>query len=345
MKELHLFYVESNFHLIIAEGFIENEDIKKADCLFVTHRGVRLPKTYSDCLLYDGTISQFKERVHLYKKNKKYYNELFKNRRVYSYAPFQFLFPTIRYFSEYNLMEEGFSAYSVPKVISNAKAIRYELFKALYINLLFPFASKNVKGFLMGMSYSSPKAKRQTSLLVSNAGAYEKIDLGKKVRKVVVPINRTEDTTSIKGQIIIVLDRLSKKGRPFDDNTYLSVLKDVMTQLGYKANKILVKLHPADSRMGIEAKSRVEKLLNDIGITPIFIDTNLEEVALSNAHNTFIGTNSTLLYYAPVFGKTNKSISFSRVLSNADEQYSHFLEKWGGTERFCELFSKQVKCL
>ena len=87
MEDLHLFYVESNFHLILAESFIESKRIDASDVLFVTHRGVKLPTRYKANLLYDGTISQFKERVQLYRKDKERFRKLFKNRKVCSYSP------------------------------------------------------------------------------------------------------------------------------------------------------------------------------------------------------------------------------------------------------------------
>lgn len=344
MEVLHLFYVESNFHLILAENFINDIGIEVSDVLFVTHRGVQLPSIYRDRLLYDGTLSQFRQRVQLYRENRNYYKGLLKRKKVISYSPFQFLFPAIRFFSEYHLIEEGFSAYGVLSDIDNSRALRYELFKALYINLAFPFVSRNIKGFLMGISFSSKKTTRPTKLLVSNVNAYDNYCWGKWVEKQIVPI-RGVMKGSIIGQNILVMDRLSKKGRPFDDNVYLCVLKDVINTLGLDKQVLLVKLHPADLASENNVKSRLSSWFHDIGIMPNYINDNLEELALSNNNNTFIGTNSTSLYYAPIFGRTNKAISFARLLANEDKQYALFLERWGGTETFCDLFSKEVKCL
>lgn len=345
MEDLHLFYVESNFHLILAESFIESKRIDASDVLFVTHRGVKLPTRYKANLLYDGTISQFKERVQLYRKDKERFRKLFKNRKVCSYSPFQFLFPRVRYFAEYNLLEEGFSAYSLSKEVDRKKALQYELFKAFYIGLSFPFASRNIKGFLMGISYSSSKPASHTKLLVSNGNAYGHYDFGDRVDKQIVPISGTDCDKAIRGQRILVLDRMSKKGRPFDDNIYLSVLKEALSRLGINNQSILVKLHPADSTSDSHVKKRVFDTLSEIGVSSVFMDYNLEELALGNNNNTFIGSNSTILYYAPIFGNTNKSVSFSRLLAVSDKQYARFLEGWGGVENFCGIFSKEVDCL
>lgn len=344
MEDLHLFYVESNFHLILAESIIAANMISPSKVLFVTHRGVKLSSVYKNRLLYDGTNSHFKDRVQMYKNNKKYYSELLANKRIYSYLPFQFLFPAIHYYFSYNLLEEGFSAYSVSRIMNNRKGLKYELFKALYINLLFPFANKNIKGFLMGVSASSHRSLKKTTLYVSNREAYNNYKFGGKVEKQVVSIISNQQS-SIRGQKILVMDRLSKKGRPFDDKTYLLVLKEVFSKLNLNNQNILVKLHPADVSSDINSRERVSKTFGELGIIPMFINDNLEELALSNNNNIFIGTNSTILYYAPIFGKTNKSISFSRILADADKQYSQFLERWGGCVAFCNIFSKQVECL
>lgn len=345
MEDLHLFYVESNFHLLLAENIISNNNIDVNHVLFVTHRGVKLPAIYKGNLLYDGTISQFKERVNMYKNDKKHYKELLNNKRIRSYSPFQYLYPSVHFFFEYNLMEEGFSAYSIPQKIRKTKALRYEFFKALYIMLMFPFANRNIKGFLMGLSYSSGTASRHIKLLVSNNNAYSNYDFGDKIEKILIPISIDRKNSPIRDNSILVMDRLCKKGRPFDDNTYLSVLKDALYKLGYSNQSLLVKLHPADSSTDVNVKERVTCSLGEIGIIPTFIDDNLEEIALSNNNNTFIGTNSTTLYYAPIFGRTNKSISFFRLLAKVDKQYFQFLEGWGGVGKFCEIFSKQVECL
>ena len=345
MEDLHIFYVESYFHLLLAESYIADEGIDASHVFFVTHRGVKLPPCYKERLLYDGTESQFKDRVKMYRKDRKRYQVLFRNKRVCSYSPFQFFFPRVRFFEEYNLIEEGFSAYFIPREISGKKALGYELFKALSISVLFPFASKNIKGFLMGISYSSPKASRPTKLLVSNGEAYGKYDFGKWVKKQIVPVTLLADRTTIRERTILVMDRLSKKGRPFDDSTYLSVLKGVLARLGLGHQNLLVKLHPADLSIEKEVKDRVYTILVEMGITPTFVEDNLEELALSDNSIIFIGTNSTSLFYAPIFGRTNRSISFARILAKADKQYAQFLENWGGTERFCEIFSRQVECL
>jgi hypothetical protein len=306
---------------------------------------VKLPSRYEGRLLYDGTESKFKDRVLLYKKNRRHYHALLDNQKIISYSPFQFLFPSVYYFSKYNLIEEGFSAYSIHKEISNKKGKMYELFKSLYIGLLFPFASKNIKGFLMGISYSSRKSNRSSKLFVSSIDAYGNYNYGEKVEKRLVPICGGDMRKDITGQRILVMDRLNKKGRPFDDKVYLSVLKEALLRIGYTDCDMLVKLHPADILLGQDNENRIIDVLEELNIKSKFINDNLEELALSNAGNSFIGTNSTSLYYAPIFGSTNKSISFSRLLAKVDEQYSQFLEGWGGTEKFCEIFSKQVNCL
>lgn len=330
---------------MIVESYMATKRIDHNDVLFVTHRGIKLPEDYKDRILYDGTVTSFKKRIALYKQDIKKYKDLLANKIIYSYAPFQFVFPSHQFFSEYNMIEEGFSAYTFPIQRSNIKGLFCEWAKFFYINMSFPFANRNIKGFLMGLSYSSKRSRKQCKLLISSSDAYSNYKLGKKVEKVIVPIVKLESYPDILNQTILVLDRFNKRGRPFDDVTYLTVLGSVLAQLELNSKKILVKFHPADYCSGSDAKSRLDTLFRELKIEPSYIDVSLEELARSNQGNIFIGTSSTILYYAPILGKSNKSISFVRQLAGVDKQYSEFLDNWGGTDQFCEVFSKQVECL
>ena len=76
-----------------------------------------------------------------------------------------------------------------------------------------------------------------------------------------------------------------------------------------------------------------------------FFDGRLELLALLNINIHFIAENSTILYYAPVLGSTNKSISFVKLMYKLDERYKGLISQYGGMERFVDFFSKNVECL
>lgn len=330
---------------MIVESYIVSKGISYNDVYFITHRDLKLPGEYKDRLLYDGTVTSFKARISLYHQETKRYKKILSNKIIYSYAPFQFEFPSFHYFNEYNMIEEGFSAYTLPIQRSNAKSKITEWAKFFFVNMTFPFANRNIKGFLMGLSYSSIRARKQCKLIVSSSDAYCNYSFGNKVNKEVVPMVKHESYAGIKNQTILVLDRFNKKGRPFNDEIYLSILRNVLLKLELNRASLLVKLHPADACSAFDAKRRLDTLFKELQLEASYIDWNLEDLASSNQGNTFVGTNSTILYYAPIIGESNKSISFARQLAGVDKLYADFLKGWGGTEKFCEIFSKKVYCL
>lgn len=345
MNKLYLFYVESNFHLLLSLSYISSINLSKEDVLFVTHRGVVLPKEYSDRLLYDGTECRFKERITTYNQNKKRIKKLLCNRNVVAFSPFQFRFPICTFFRDYGFIEEGFSAYMCNVRHAGIRERVGEFVKLSIVNLLFPFAPRNVKGYVMGVSYSKNSSRKRKEIVVSHEAAYSLKKYTPYLRKIVVPIHTVESQqTEIKNSVIIIMDRLNSFGRPFDRNNYLAVLKNVIKELELYCRKTYIKMHPSDFKHP-ESVDVAREFFSKNGIPFMMANYNLESIALSNNNNTFIGANSTILYYAPIFGNTNKSISFSKLLASVDESYSAFLEGWGGTEKFCELFAKQVTIL
>lgn len=341
---IHLFYIESYFHYLLAESVISKKNLSKDQILFITHRGVNVGDEYRDKVLYDGTTLQFGKRLLWHFKNRKAHKEMLSGKNIISYAPFQFFFPRVLYFSEYNIIEEGFSAYLNNYNNSKLKGRLYEMAKNCIINLLFPFSSKNEKGVLLGLSYSSSVPRSQTKLFVFSDKAYGKFNFGSKITKEVVEIFTPNGMCTISNSWILVMDRLNPHGRPFNDETYLDVLTEVLKGLNIGNKKIYVKLHPSDAIIG-DAEKRVSERLNTIGLSYEFMSMSLEHIAIYNQNNRFIGTNSTSLFYAPIFGNTNKSFSFSRLLAEVDDDYHRFLDGWGGIDSFIELFSNNVKCL
>lgn len=345
MSKIYLYYVESNFHLLLSLSYITHIGIPVTQVYFITHRGVKLPQEYSDRHLYDGTEIRFLGRIKMYLNHRHKYKELFKGKEVLCFSPFQFRFPTRRFFSKYSFIEEGFSAYacSLPQISRKAKF--YEVLKIILLNLLFPFDGNNIRGFLMGNAPSSDKVSRPTDIIVSNEQAYASSRVFTSLRRIVIPFCQPyRGVGAIRDSIIIVLDRLNQNGRPFDKITYLEVLRDALGAIGVMNKAMLVKMHPSDS-IWTEQTVLVNKYFEEVDIDINIIDDDLENIALSDAGNTFIGSNSTILYYAPIMGKTNVSISFAALLAKKDAKYNDFLKLWGGVDEFCRIFAEQVTML
>ena len=340
---IHLFYVESYFHLLVADQIINTKQLSIADCRFVTERGTVLPERYANGLLYDGSKTGFKDRIKFYYKEGRKWKDLYAGEEICAYLPFQFFFPSRRYFAKYCFFEEGFSAYSPRNIVSEPSRRRKGFLKGILIDFLLPFSNKNVKGLVAGVSCDSVRPIN-TRLYRLSDDAYKGIDLktSLSVETVGTKFLRPFSQSDIKNSVVVVADRISSKGRPFDDETYLKVLQKVINDIAVGNKAVYIKLHPADHKND-EAKQRVLSALSSHN--PLFITENLENLAVCNNNNLFVGSNSTVLYYAPILGDTNRSVSFAKRLADNDELYRSFLKGWGGTEEFCKLFGKQVKCI
>ena len=90
------------------------------------------------------------------------------------------------------------------------------------------------------------------------------------------------------------------------------------------------KLHPADWQFK-DAKDIAETFFMDEGVGLNWYEGKLEMLAMQDNHITFLGTNSTILFYAPIFGMSNKSVSFSRYLASIDDKYNQFIRAWSLT--------------
>jgi hypothetical protein len=143
---------------------------------------------------------------------------------------------------------------------------------------------------------------------------------------------------------VLVLDRFSAEGRPYALNNYIDSLRETFSKVNLSEKPLYVKLHPADGN-NEEIKRTVGELLSSYVSDYSYYEDSLEDIALNDNNNTFIGSNSTVLFYAPVWGRTNRAVSFVRILAEKDNDYKSFLMRWGGVEAFCRLFSNNVVCL
>lgn len=338
---VHLFYIESYFHLLVVDQIIRVKEISLDDCFFVTERGVQLPECYRDHLLYDGNSEGLFSRIkHYYSRKlnlKDYYGK-----EICAYQPFQFYFPSKCYFAKYVFFEEGFSAYSSRQIPKEGRRNKRSITKEWIVRLMLPFARKNVKGIVGGISCESNNPFETTLYRLSD-NAYKGLEGEKSIKlETVKAVNKPFEPSVIKDSMVVVMDRLTAQGRPFDDKVYLDVLMKAIEDCHDQKRKMYVKLHPADSR-NKDASERIMVRLSTY--SPELITENLENLAVCNQNNVFLGSNSTVLYYAPILGDSNKSVSFARMLAQKDEKYRTFLANWGGTESFCELFGKEVECL
>lgn len=338
---IHLFYIESYFHLLVVDQIIRAKELPFADCYFVTERGTKLPECYLEHQIYDGNTEDLFSRIKHHYSGELNLKELY-GKEICAYLPFQFYFPSKRYFAKYVFFEEGFSAYSPRQIPEKGRRSRRSVTKEWIIKLTMPFARKNVKGIVGGISCDSNRPF-ETILYRLSDEAYRGLGHEKSITlETIKAVNRPFERSEINNAMVVVMDRLTSQGRPFDDKEYLDVLADAIRKCYDSKRKMYVKLHPADSR-NKEASERIMECLSPY--SPVLITENLENLAVCNQGNMFFGSNSTVLYYAPILGDSNKSVSFARMLSQKDEQYCSFLANWGGTEEFCKLFGKEVECL
>lgn len=338
---IHLFYIESYFHLLVVDQIIRAKALSLDECYFVTERGTKLPEIYREHLVYDGTREGLFSRIKHYYGGKLKLN-MFKKKEIFAYLPFQFYFPTKLYFAKYVFFEEGFSAYSSRQLPETDRKNKHSIIKEWIIRLTLPFARKNVKGIVGGISCVSNRPFKTTLYRLSDEAYYCLEDKKELTLETVKAPNRPFVPSVIKNSMIVVMDRLTAQGRPFDDKVYLEVLHQTIEKICDPQMKMYVKLHPADSNNN-EASNRIIKTLSLF--SPELITDNLENLAVCNQNNLFLGSNSTILFYAPILGNSNHSISFARQLAERDPKYLTFLQKWGTGGRFYELFSRRVKCL
>lgn len=340
---INLFYVESFFHLLVVEQIIETKKISLDSCYFITERGTALPKQYLGRLLYDGSNTGIVDRIKLYYKRQLKLKSRLGKEEICAYLPFQYYVPSKRYFAKYFFYEEGFSAYGQRVFVADKERRKKGILKRLLITLTLPFADKTVKGIIAGVTCDSIQLFK-TELYRLSDDAYKELEGHRLIEVKTIGIKYMEPSFSsdIYNSVIVVADRISSQGRPFDEEKYLRLLKKTISKVYKEPKPLYVKLHPADFK-NKDASKRVLESLSEF--SPTIIEDNLENLAICNQNNTFVGTNSTVLYYAPILGDSNTSISFARLLSETDSKYEEFLQGWGGVVKFIELFSNQVKCL
>lgn len=341
MKTIHLFYIQSNFHILVVKGIINHENIDPKDVFYIIQRNVKQPE--EGTLLFDESGKGFGGRIKYFIKHKQLIRQLFRENQVCAYAPFDYYFPLCNLYDNTAFFEEGLSSYACASREGIVKRYINSLFKFLIASLFMPFTSSNERGFLIEACNTRRNPKRRTRLFAFSDTAYYNVQ-SEKVEKVLVkPVICKKDLT-IADSNVLVLDRFSADGRPFALNNYFESLKETFGQVKLAEKHLYVKLHPADGN-NEDIKRTVGELLSSYVSDYSYYEDSLEDIALNDNNNTFIGSNSTMLFYAPVWGRTNRAVSFVRILADKDNGYKSFLMRWGGVEAFCRLFSNNVLCL
>ena len=336
---IHLFYLRSYSHLIVADGIIKQKGLPLDSVYFVLFRGVKLPPCYEKNLLYDesGIVNWRKFFMQNYFK----LNRLFKDKKVCGYLPFQGEFPVIKFFDEYVFFEEGISAYDV--------SFDYTRFnKKLYLKLLVqyalirPFVKKNLIGLYNGRLNGSPFSFECT-LVGLTKESYKNVTIEKCKREIINITAKPLNPSGIKDSVIIVMDSTRASDRMDSADGYLRILSNVLKKIKFESRKVYLKLHPDNFR---DMEVALDMIRNYIGFVDFsVIDESLEDIAQSNQNNIFIGNHSTILFYAPILGSSNKSISFMRIQAEQDKGYLKFLQRWGGVEGYMSLFKDKIEFL
>lgn len=337
-KEIHLFYIGSYLHLIVADGIITMKQLPLEDVFFVTYRGVKLPSCYADNLLYDESKTRSSRFVI---KNFFWLKRLLKGKKVCGYFPFQGQFPVMKYYDRYIFFEEGLSAYESSMEYSRCN--KEVFFKVLLKKiLLYPFLGRKINGILNGRLNGSPFPIECTLVGLSDQ-SYKNVVIDNCGHETIQVSRRPLNKSSIHDSVIIVMDSTHATDRMESVDNYLTILSDVIKGIDINSRKVYLKLHPDNFKDMDAALELIKKYLGFLNFN--VIDESLEDIALCNQNNLFIGTHSTALFYAPIFGDTNRAISFSRIYANRDAVYAKWLLPWGGIEGFLSLFKQHIECL
>ncbi len=344
-REKHLFFITSTFHYLVCKSIILENQLNNKDCYFVCGRGTSIEQGMQTFPLPMGVRGNVVNRFKFYLRYPQLVHSFFGDSYVIAYLPFSYLFPRQSYVNEIVFYEEGFSAYrrTFPKLRNTIK----RTFGEFILKQLMRFVKEDVRGYLLLYDKMTDAPTQRTKLYVCSPTSYT--HYGYVFEKKIVDISKVSlneiDTTIKNGSFFVVLDRISSHGRPYQLDNYLKCLHEIIRFCSsHGKHEIWSRLHPADWDFE-SAQLFIESCFNEEGIKINWYKGGTEMLAKQDKSITFIGTNSTTLYYAPLLGATNKSYSFSKYLASIDPAYKVFLGIWGGVDEFVDIFSKNVNCL
>jgi hypothetical protein len=338
---IHLFYLRSNFHFEIAKSIIFSKKINNDNCYFVVNRNVNIVGVKKNIIKINDSITyNFFDKIKQLINKKQFPEFFYDSSKVISYLPFFQQIP-FNFSGEIVFFEEGLSAYTSnknQKLIFKIKESLKSICRLIIVNILFPFSKRKIKTFLTGPLYfyfffsSKNFYNYYTYSKKVNISGYPNIVIKKIKLDYVV---KSHKKLIKKENCVIVLDRLTPPLN-FNINNYKKILKLIFLDFNEYKN-FLIKFHPFDNQ---NSKKLFFVFLSQFKNCTI-IDESLEELASSKNPYTFVGTNSTILYYAPLMGN-NKSFSYSKKLIDIDIKYQKFLELWGNDKNFLNFFSSNV---
>ncbi len=330
----------SDFHYIVCKGIIETLKLRVDDCIFVVDRATNIEDCFHQKEIYGvGRYLLFGERLKYFLHNRIKVKAFFRNSEVTVYLPFSFRYASHSY-NDFVFYEEGLSAYRKVDCQPEKHALVFWMRKML-VTMLAPF-NKQIQGYLMGFVCQEKHPREKTRLVSLSPDCYQDV-LEKLVEKVVIPVpSKPVEKYNIPSKsVVFVLDRLTALGRPFSLDHYRECVKRTVERLKNNGvGRIYLKYHPQDFN-NPEAKGWMESILDEYQMEGSLFNGRLEYLALQNISTVFVGTNSTILFYAPILGDTNKSMSFYKELVNKDAEYKKFIEGWNDFDKF---FSKNVMC-
>lgn len=343
-KEKHLFFIYSDFHYVICKSIILSNNLKKEDCFFVCGRGMTVEKEDTEVPFPMEDFTSFYKKIISFIKNYKLIHSFFSNYDIVAYIPFCLFFPVGLYVKDVVFFEEGFSSHSkcIPDLTN--KGAREKLKNAMK-RLISYFVKKNVRAFLFLYQSIDVVPAYNTRLYVCSDSSYEPCNYPK-LEKIVLNIPQLDNEKYAIpfGSYFVVLDRLSNIYRCYSLDNYFRCINRIANFCRFNGvDEIWIKLHPVDGKLN-DAKIIAEKEFIRNGIRVKWYNGRLEMLAMQNKNITFIGTHSTILYYAPILGNTNRSVSFCKFLASIDKDYSNFISLFGGIDRFVDVFSKNVEC-
>ena len=346
-SKIYLFFVWSDFHLLICKNIIKSKNLNSVDCYFKVDRNVKLEDgdIILPSILEDFQKKRILVRPLFYLFNKKRIDSLLKGKKLEVFYPFVLSY-TYRSFCKINYFEEGFSSYITN--CSPSKISKFSRLKSLIVFHLvnFFFKGEALKSFVGNFCFSDGSPSEKIDIYTISPYAFSSFN-NPLINKIVLDVswNVTTKYNIPYGSYLMVLDRFSEGGRPYSLSNYFKCLRRELSYIqNNDVNKIWIKFHPADENKE-ELKFLFYDYVKDGTFTFVEFEGKLEYLAIQDAGISFIGTNSTILYYAPLYGNTNKSISFSRYLASIDSQYEEFMHLYGGIDGFVDIFSKNVECL
>lgn len=346
-KSKHIFFVQSDFHYMICRSIIKENGLKEADCYFVCKRGIQVEKgiqTYPFPI--DGGLKY-------YLLHRKEIDTFYKGCEVTTYTPFRFLFPKKKYIKDVVFFEEGLSSYRLKEeVIKELHANdKYKKLKKNIKYLLRPIimslVNKYSRGFVAGLFDNNEISPLyQTTIYVCSPQAYEYWDhplLNRNLLK--IDVDKSEKYDVPKGSFFLVLERFSGN-QTYTHDSYMRCVRAMIEYcVDHNMTEVWTKFHPADWNNKEKALQELNYCAKGFNVKFHFFDGHLEYLALQDDGLCFISISSTILYYAPILGKTNKSVSFVRYLYGIDDNFKKYIQLYGDIDRFVEFFSEEVECL